>query len=150
MLPSRLNYNRLDDLTSVNKQFGSSRLSWLAWQVGMEPPAGSRDGIPQIDVDALRRLFTQQLDFLGISAYAPYNLEGSGFALKEFENSAFILCEEMLSGYGIDVRGLADAGTLELQYSEFGIGGGSAYGGNQVCGAACGLQRVYVWCWIHT
>src|SRR5690349_7107053 len=72
-----LNFNRLDDTTSVNKQFGSSRLSWLAWQVGVEPPAGSRDGIPEIDVNALRALFTQQLDFLGISAYAPYNLDGN-------------------------------------------------------------------------
>lgn len=60
-----LNFNRLDDTTSVNKEFGSSRLSWLAWQVGIEPPAGSRDGIPEINEDALRALFTQQLDFLG-------------------------------------------------------------------------------------
>lgn len=62
-----LNFNRLDDTTSVNKEFGSSRLSWLAWQVGIEPPAGSRTGIPEINEDALRALFTQQLDFLGKS-----------------------------------------------------------------------------------
>lgn len=68
----------------------------------------------------------------GISAYAPYNLNGNSFSLKEFENSAFMLCDEMLNVYGIDIKGLAASGKLELQYSEFGIGGGSAYGGAQV------------------
>jgi len=127
-----LNFNRLDDTTSVAKQFDSSRLSWLAWQVGLEPPAGTRDGVPEIDVEGLRQLFTRQLDFLGISAYAPYNIAGNSFSLNEFENSAFILCNEMLNEYGIDIRGMAAAGKLELQYSEFGIGGGSGYNGGQV------------------
>lgn len=61
---------------------------------------GSRNGVPQIDEEGLRRLFTQQLDFLGISAYAPYNIAGRDLALREFENSAFMLCDEMLSGTG--------------------------------------------------
>lgn len=91
-----LNFNRLDDTTSVEKQFGSSRLSWLAWQVGAEAPAGTREGVPEIDTPALRTLLTQQLDFLGISAYAPFNLgSGGSMSLSEFENSAFILCDEM-------------------------------------------------------
>lgn len=124
-----LNFNRLDDTTSVDQQWGSSRLSWLGWQMGVDE---NRDGVPKIDVDALQRLFTQELDFLGLSAYAPYNLQGSSIPLKEFENSAFILCQEMLDSYDIDIKGLANSGKLELQYSEFGIGGGSSYAGNQV------------------
>jgi hypothetical protein len=83
-------------------------------------------------VTALRRLFNEQLDFLGISAYAPYNLRNNGVPLSEFENSAFILCEEMLNSYGIDIKEMANSGKLELQYSEFGIGGGASYQGNQV------------------
>jgi hypothetical protein len=34
--------------------------------------------------------------------------------------------------YGIDIRGLANSGKLELQYSEFGLGGGLSYAGGQV------------------
>jgi hypothetical protein len=83
-------------------------------------------------VTALRRLFNEQLDFLGISAYAPYNLRNSGVALSEFENSAFILSNEMLDSYGIDIKEMANSGKLELQYSEFGIGGGASYKGDQV------------------
>jgi hypothetical protein len=28
-----LNFNRLDDTTSVSKRYSSSRISWLMWQV---------------------------------------------------------------------------------------------------------------------
>jgi hypothetical protein len=64
--PRRLNFNRLDDTTSVAKRYGSSRLSWLMWQVGAtEPPAGARDGVPAIDEEGLRELLTQTLDFVG-------------------------------------------------------------------------------------
>jgi hypothetical protein len=127
-----LNFNRLDDTSSVTKEWGSSRLSWLAWQVGVEPPAGSREGVPQIDDGALRDLFNNKLDFLGVSAYAAYRINGGSITLDEYENSAFMLCNEMKDSYNIDIKGLANSGKLELQYSEFGIGGGTGYGGGQV------------------
>jgi hypothetical protein len=56
-----LNFNRLDDTTSVSKTYGSSRMSWLAWLVGVE--GGSGDA-PPIDANALRTLLSQQLDFV--------------------------------------------------------------------------------------
>jgi hypothetical protein len=52
--------------------------------------------------------------------------------LNEFENAAFMFGEEMRNSYGIDVLGLISSGRLELQYSEFGLGGGNSYGGAQV------------------
>jgi hypothetical protein len=67
---------------------------------------------------------------VGISAYAPYS--GAGLALNEFENAAFMFGEEMRDVYNIDVLGLINSGKLELQYSEFGLGGGNSYGGAQV------------------
>jgi hypothetical protein len=67
---------------------------------------------------------------VGISAYAPYT--GPGMALKEFENAAFMFADEMRGSYGIDILQLINSGQLELQYSEFGLGGGSSYAGNQV------------------
>jgi hypothetical protein len=38
----------------------------------------------------------------------------------------------MLDSYGIDIKEMANSGKLELQYSEFGIGGGASYKGDQV------------------
>jgi hypothetical protein len=67
---------------------------------------------------------------VGISAYAPYS--GAGLALNEFENAAFMFGKEMRDVYNIDVLGLINSGKLELQYSEFGLGGGNSYGGAQV------------------
>lgn len=129
-----LNFNRLDDTTSVQKQWGSSRMSWLAWQVGLETPGGTQEGgaAPPIDTEGLGRLFGEELQFVAISAYAPYNLAGNSLSVNEFENSAFIFCTEMLDSYGIDVKGLARSGQLEFHFSEFGIGGGKNYAGNQV------------------
>jgi hypothetical protein len=57
-----LNFNRLDDTTSVSQTYGSSRLSWLAWLTGIEGP-GAGDA-PPIDANALRALISQQLDFV--------------------------------------------------------------------------------------
>jgi hypothetical protein len=56
-----LNFNRLDDTSSVSKTYGSSRLSWLAWLVGVE--GGAADA-PPIDANPLRALLSQQLDFV--------------------------------------------------------------------------------------
>jgi hypothetical protein len=57
-----LNFNRLDDTTSVSQTYGSSRLSWLAWLTGVQGP-GAADAHP-IDANALRSLISQQLDFV--------------------------------------------------------------------------------------
>jgi hypothetical protein len=118
-----MNFNRLDDVTSTNQQFGSSRLSWLFWSMD---PEGSGRGAPDINTAALQSLFASQLDFVGISAYAP--VSGPGLRLQEFENSAFEFGNDMAS-YGVDIAGLVNSGQLELQYSEFGIGGGNSYSG---------------------
>ena len=118
-----LNFNRLDDTTSISKTYGSSRMSWLMWSIDAEGEAGNA---PEIDAVSLRQLFNQQLDFVGISAYAPFS--GPGLSLNEFENSAFTFGEAMAE-YGIDLKGLINAGKLDLQYSEFGIGGGNSYAG---------------------
>jgi hypothetical protein len=144
-----LNFNRLDDTSSVTKEWGSSRLSWLAWQVGIDPPAGSREGVPQIDEDALHDLFNNKLDFLGVSAYAAYRINGGSIDLDEYENSAFMLCNEMKDSYNIDIKGMANSGKLELQYSEFGIGGGTGYAGGQVGGiwgaVLCKTKTFCIW-----
>jgi hypothetical protein len=57
-----LNFNRLDDTTSVSQTYGSSRLSWLAWLTGVEGPGSAN--APPIDANALRALISQQLDFV--------------------------------------------------------------------------------------
>jgi hypothetical protein len=74
-----LNFNRLDDTTSVSQRYGSSRLSWLLWQLGVEDNGDA----PPIDAHSLQNLFST-VNFVGISAYAPYS--GPGFELNEFEN----------------------------------------------------------------
>lgn len=57
-----LNFNRLDDVTSVSKTYDSSRISWLMWQLGAEGGGGA--DAPLVDVAGLRRLLQQQLDFV--------------------------------------------------------------------------------------
>ncbi|KAF8057099.1 hypothetical protein HT031_006108 [Scenedesmus sp. PABB004] len=133
-----LNFNRLDDTTSVAKTYDSSRLSWLMWQLGAERSAGD---VPPIDGDGVRRLLGEQLDFVGISAYAPYT--GPGMALNEFESAAFMFADEMRSLLGIDVAALVASGRLELQYSEFGLGGGGAYSGTQARARAARRGRAH-------
>lgn len=66
-----------------------------------------------------------------MSAYAPYT--GPGFGLTELENSAFN-CGDSLRHFadGVELATLVKAGKLELHYSEFGLGGGSA-GNYKVC-----------------
>lgn len=100
------------------------------------PPAGSgffglfgsgqraaRYPVPGIDGGAVNDLITNKIDFVGISAYAPYS--GPGFGLNEFENSAYNVGDALRSfGGGVNLAGLANNGKIELHYSEFGIGGG--------------------------
>jgi hypothetical protein len=83
----------------------------------------SRYPVPGIDGGAVRDLISNKIDFVGISAYAPYS--GPGFSLSEFENSAFNVGDALKQfGGGVNLAGLANSGKIELHYSEFGIGGG--------------------------
>lgn len=54
------------------------------------------------------------------------------------------LLSHTLTAYDIDIRGMANSGQLELQYSEFGIGGGSGYAGGQV-GNCCVVRAGVVY-----
>lgn len=56
-----LNFNRLDDTTSVAKTYSSSRASWLMWQLGVEP---TQADTPPVDAADLRKLLAEQLDFV--------------------------------------------------------------------------------------
>lgn len=46
--------------------------------------------------------------------------------------SAWLFGEELRNEYSIDVLDAIESGMLELHYSEFGIGGGANYAGDQV------------------
>jgi hypothetical protein len=37
-----------------------------------------------------------------------------------------------MRSFGVDLAGMIDSGSLELHYSEFGLGGGGAYAGTSV------------------
>lgn len=134
-----LNFNRLDDTTSVSQTYDSSRLSWLMWVTGAQ---GTSRGAPPIDKPGVQALMNHDIDFVGLSAYAP--LSGPGFALNELENSAFMFGDSMKE-FGVDVLSLLNSGKLELHYSEFGLGGGGNYAGNQpaTTPAAVALRPFY-------
>lgn len=91
--------------------------------------------VPSIDSSAVYDLVANKIDFLGISAYAPYT--GPGMALSEFENSAFNVADSLRRhGGGVDLASLVNSGKLELHYSEFGIGGGRE-GNGEVRASVC-------------
>ncbi|KAF6266415.1 hypothetical protein COO60DRAFT_1474808 [Scenedesmus sp. NREL 46B-D3] len=97
-----LNFNALDQTEySVAPNQG---LGWFGSRA-----SAARYPVPSIDGDALNDLVTKEVDFIGISAYAPYSGPGILRTL----------------GNGIDLAALINSGKLELHYSEFGIGGGN-------------------------
>ncbi|KAI8472420.1 MAG: hypothetical protein J3K34DRAFT_210613 [Monoraphidium minutum] len=83
------------------------------------PPAQD-GGDPQGDPIGVKDLIENRISFIGISAYAP--MTGPGFPLNEFENAAFMIKDD-LATMGIDLAALINSGSIELHYSEFGIGG---------------------------
>jgi hypothetical protein len=84
-----------------------------------------------IDGAGVRGLVSEVIDFVGVSAYAPYS--APGFPKHEFENSAFNLGDALRTyANGVDLAALVRAGKIELHYSEFGLGGGEN-GNRQVC-----------------
>lgn len=121
-----LNFNALD-ATETHPPANSGLIGLL---VGSGQRA-SRYPVPGIDGAAVNDLVSNKIDFVGISAYAPYS--GAGFGLSEFENSAFNVGEALKSlGGGVNLAALVNMGKVELHYSEFGIGGGQN-GNAQVC-----------------
>lgn len=129
-----LNFNALD-ATETHPPQGSGLVGFL---LGSGQRA-ARYPVPGIDGGAVRDLITNKIDFVGISAYAPYS--GPGFGINEFENSAFNVGDSLKSfGGGVNLAGLANSGKIELHYSEFGIGGGQ--NGN----AAVSFHAATGWC----
>lgn len=105
----------------------------------------SRYPVPGIDGGAVRDLITNKIDFVGISAYAPYS--GPGFGLSEFENSAFNVGDALRTfGGGVDLASLAKSGKIELHYSEFGIGGGKN-GNAEVSSRSQAAEPLPGWRW---
>jgi len=124
-----LNFNRLDDLSSVSQTHGSSRLSWASWALGLNDLGrAAKDGVPALDGRAVGELL-RSVDFVSVSAYAP--VSGPGFRPDELGNSAFMLVDQLEA---IGVPGARDGlfkpdGPLDLVYGEIGLGGGSSYKG---------------------
>lgn len=115
-----LNFNALDAVEGGRPPPDGGLIGWL---VGSGARA-SRYPVPSIDAAAVNKLVSQDIDFIGISAYAPYT--GPGMKLNEFENSAFNVGESLkLLANGVNIATLINSGKLELHYSEFGLGGGN-------------------------
>jgi len=112
-----LNFNRLDAVQGSGQPAGG----FFGFLFGARPPPPRNT--PAIDGAAVYNLIANEIDFLGISAYAPYS--GPGMPLNEFENSVFNVADSLrLHGNGLNLGALANSGKLELHYSEFGLGGG--------------------------
>lgn len=92
-----LNFNRLDDTSSTGQTYTSSRASWLLWLLGATDGLGGGGGAPAIDAEGVRSLLGA-IDFLGVSAYAPFT--GPGFRSSELENAAFMLGVGFRGGSG--------------------------------------------------
>jgi hypothetical protein len=128
-----LNFNALDQT-----EYSVAPNQGLGWIFGSGARA-PRYPVPTIDGAALNNLVNNEIDFIGISAYAPYS--GPGMLLNEFENSAFNVGDSLKTlGNGIDLAALVNSGKLELHYSEFGIGGGNE--GNAAVSSVSALSGV--------
>lgn len=110
-----LNFNALDQT-----EYSVAPNTGFGWMFGAQR---SDRYAPSIDAAAIYNMVTNTIDFIGISAYAPYT--GPGMGLNEFENSAFNVGESLRSLGGVDLTALINSGKVELHYSEFGIGGGN-------------------------
>jgi hypothetical protein len=118
-----LNFNALDATEKHDADGAGGAGGWLGALIGSGSRGGLRTAIPAIDAVGVTDLLSSKLDFVGVSAYAPYS--GAGFGTNEFENSAFNVADSLRGlGVAVDLPRLAASGALELHYSEFGIGGG--------------------------
>jgi hypothetical protein len=124
-----LNFNALDAVEGSTAAVGGGFLGAL-----LGSAAASNPNAPAIQAANVNSLLSNQLDFLGISAYSPYS--GASFGMSEFQNAAFNVGDALSSlANGLNLANLARSGKLELHYSEFGIGGG-ADGKNQFAASA--------------
>lgn len=116
-----LNFNALDAVECANQATTSTGL--FGALLGAATSTCTNAAAPSIQAAAVNDLLTNKLDFLGISAYAPYS--GADFAISEFQNAAFNVADALSSlANGLSLSSLINSGKLELHYSEFGIGGG--------------------------
>jgi hypothetical protein len=114
-----LNYNALEAVEGTATTLGSAFLDALLSGAIRAPTNASA---PVIQVNVLKVLLTEKLDFLGVSAYSPFS--GTDFGINEFQNAATSITQALASIVGIDIGNLVKAGKLDLIYSRFGIGGG--------------------------
>jgi hypothetical protein len=122
-----LNFNALDAVEGSTASTGAGFLGAL-----LGGAATSNPNAPAIQAANVNNLLSNQLDFLGISAYSPYS--GANFGTSEFQNAAFNVGDALASlANGLNLADLAKSG--KLHYSEFGIGGG-VDGKNQFAASA--------------
>ena len=90
--------------------------SFLAPNVGVR----SSSNAPPFDASSVIDLISA-LDFIGISAYAPLDLD---FEQNDLQNSAFNFMAELTQALGTDADKLIRSRGIELHFVEFGVGGG--------------------------
>jgi hypothetical protein len=114
-----LNFNALEAVEGTATTLGSAFLDALLSGIISAP---TNAGAPVIQVDMLKVLLMEKLDFLGVSAYSPFS--GVDFGVAEFQLEAKTVTQALAGIVGVDIGGLVKSGELELIYSQFGIGGG--------------------------
>lgn len=114
-----LNFNALEAVEGTATTLGSAFLDAL---LGGAIKAPTNASAPVIQVDMLKVLLKDKLDFLCVGAYSPFS--GADFGINEFHNAATSVAQALASIVGIDIGDLVKSGKLELIYSQFGIGGG--------------------------
>jgi hypothetical protein len=118
-----LNFNALDAVECAQDASGTSSGSSGIFGFLFGGTTSCNPNAPSIQAAAVRDLFTNQLDFLGISAYSPYS--NAAFDLSEYNDAAADVAGHLSRlANGLNLQSLANAGQLELHYGEFGLGGG--------------------------
>ncbi|GAX73151.1 hypothetical protein CEUSTIGMA_g604.t1 [Chlamydomonas eustigma] len=84
-------------------------------------------GTPSFDKRAVQNFFSS-LDFIGVSAYSPLPVD---FSNNDLQDSAFSFLKEAKVAVGTDVAALMEQNGIELQYVEYGLGGGVVDTGDQ-------------------
>jgi hypothetical protein len=114
-----LTYNALNAVEGVNTSTGSVFGSFRGGISGVKEPSTA----PTIQTANMKDLLSNQLDFLGVSAFAPFS--GADFAPSEIFSSASQVAGALSKLVpGLNVAQLLASGKLELHYSEWGLGGG--------------------------
>jgi hypothetical protein len=113
-----LGYNAIDAVEGTVTSAAGLFTSFIGGITGM-----ADSSVPDIQVINIKELLSDKLDFLGLSAFAPFS--GAKFATSEFMNSATQMATALSKLVpGLDLAQLFGTGKLELHYSEWGLGGG--------------------------